>query len=137
MTATAASPLTRHARRALQCERGSSAVSTLIITSVLILICVGGLQTGLIYMAASAARGAAQEGARVAAAETGTLTDGLTIANAFAADSGDVLTNVRATGTRTTETATVTVTATTLSVLPGIDPTVTQTAAMPVERITG
>mgnify|MGYP001171563623 FL=1 len=137
MTSCAAAPLHRRALRTLRDEQGGSAVETVLVMSVLIVILTGALQITLLFMGRAVARGAAQEGARVASAEAATISDGLAIAASFAADSGDALTDVRTTGARTPDLATVTVTGSTLSIFPGITPTITQTAVMPVERITG
>lgn len=97
-----------------------------------------GVQVALLYHARSVAVAAAAEGARVAGADTATLTDGLTAAAAFVAAAGgeDVLAGVTVTGTRTLTEATITVHGSSLSVLPGWTPTITQTVSVPVERIT-
>ncbi len=98
-----------------------------------------GMQAALMYHARTVAVAAAQEGARAAGAETGTLRDGLAAASSFVADAGGdgVLKQARTSGTRTATTATVAVTGASLSVIPGWTPTITQSASLPVERLTG
>jgi hypothetical protein len=53
----------------------------------------------------------------------------------FVASLGDALSNVTVTCRRTATTAAATVTGTSLSLLPGWAPTITQTVAVPVERV--
>jgi hypothetical protein len=81
---------------------------------------------------------AAQEGARAAGSENGTAADGKAAARSFVTDAGgnDVLPGASVTGDRSATTAMVSVTGTSLSVIPGWSPAVTQSASVPVERIT-
>ena len=81
---------------------------------------------------------AAQEGARAAAAQWGTVDAGHAAAEAFIAAAGgdDVLGGVTVSVALDGATATVTVAGYTLSVVPGWEPVVVQSAAAPVERIT-
>ncbi|WP_257429780.1 TadE family protein [Nocardioides carbamazepini] len=97
-----------------------------------------GMQAALYHHARTVAIAAAQEGARAAGAEHGTESAGVTAATAFVATAGgdDVLATATATADRTTTTVTVTVTGVSLSVIPGWHPRVTQTASVPVERLT-
>lgn len=95
-----------------------------------------GMQVALLYQGRTVALAAAQEGARAAAAEHGTAADGIGAAGSFVAASTAGLSNTTVSGTRSATRATVTVTATTLSVIPGWAPTITQSASMPVERVT-
>ena len=97
-----------------------------------------GMQAALQYHARTIAIAAAQEGARAAGAENGTATAGVAAATSYVTDTGgDALTKPTVTGTRTATTASVTVRGVALSVIPGWRPTITQSATVPVERITG
>ena len=70
--------------------------------------------------------------------ENGTATAGVAAATSYLTDTGgDALTTTTVTGTRTATTASVTVRGVALSVIPGWRPTITQSATVPVERITG
>jgi len=97
-----------------------------------------GLQAALVYHARTVAAAAAEDGARAVAAETGTTGDGVAAASAFltAAGGGDVLEAATVTADRSATTATVTVRGRSLSVIPGWSPTVSQSATVPVERLT-
>ena len=117
-------------------ERGSVSIQMVILMPALFSMMFLGMQAALIYQARTIALAAAQEGAREAALDTGTAANGIDTATSFVAATPAGLKNTTVTGTRTVTTATVTVTVTTLSVVPGWVPTVTQSAAMPVERIT-
>ena len=96
-----------------------------------------GMQAALVVQGRAVVLAAAQEGARAAAAETGTGTAGVRTAEAFVVASPAGLSAAVASGRRTATTATVTVSARVLSVVPGWVPTVTGSASMPVERVTG
>jgi hypothetical protein len=97
-----------------------------------------GLQAALFYHARTVAIAAAQEGARAAGSETGSTAQGIAAAAAFIAAAGgaDVIEGASVSGSRSAGTATVTVSGTSLSVLPGWSPRVTQSVTMPVERLT-
>jgi Flp pilus assembly protein TadG len=97
-----------------------------------------GMQAALFYHARTTAIAAAQEGARAAGAEHGRTSDGTAAATAFINQAGGdgVLQNTSTTVSRTTTTATVTVTGFSLSVIPGWHVRITQTATVPVERLT-
>ena len=95
-----------------------------------------GMQAALMFQGRTLALAAAQEGAREAAAEHGTVAAGIGAAESFVAGSTSGMKNTTVTGTRSATWATVTVTTTTLSVIPGWEPTITQSATMPVERVT-
>lgn len=127
----------RHGRRNRD-ERGSVSIQMALLMPLLFLVMFVGFQAALIYHARVVALAAAQEGAREAGSETGTRESGLATANTFLDDAGgtDVMTSTSVSGARTTTTATVTVTGKTLSVIPGWHPTVTQSATVPVERLT-
>ena len=97
-----------------------------------------GVQGAMFYHARTVAIAAAQEGARAAAAQTGTTGDGHTAATSFLAAAGgdDVLQGASVQVTRTATTATVQVSGSILSVVPGWSPTLSQRISLPVERIT-
>jgi Flp pilus assembly protein TadG len=95
-----------------------------------------GMQAALMFQGRTLALAAAQEGARAAASEHGTAAAGVGAAKSFVASSTSGLKNTTVTGTRSATQATVTVITTTLSVIPGWEPTITQSATMPVERVT-
>ena len=95
-----------------------------------------GMQAALMYQGRAVALAAAQEGAREAASETGTAVSGIRTAESFVAASTFGLTGTVVVGQRTATEATITVSATTLSVVPGWSPTITQSASLPVERVT-
>ena len=90
------------------------------------------------YHARTVAIAAAEQGARAAGARGGTVAAGTTAAGDFVATAGGdgVLKAASATGSRTPTTATVTVTGQAMSVIPGWTLTITQSATMPVERLT-
>ena len=97
-----------------------------------------GMQAALYYHARTVAIAAAQQGARVAGAEQGREADGIDAATAFLAEAGgdDALTDASTTAERTLTTATVTVAGYSLSVIPGWKVRITQSASVPVERLT-
>lgn len=97
------------------------------------------VQIAVFYQARSVAIAAAAEGARTAGAEGATAGSGEIAARAFVAAAGgdDVLPGLTVTVTRTPARADVTVAGTSLSLIPGWQPRITQHASVPVERITG
>lgn len=97
-----------------------------------------GMQAALYYHARSVAIAAAQEGAREAGSQHGTRKAGVQVAQDFLGDAGgkDVMTDTGVTGSRSATTATITVTGLSLSVVPGWRVRVTQSASVPVERLT-
>ncbi len=119
-------------------ERGSSSIQMVILMPALFAVMFLGMQGALYYHARTVAIAAAQEGARIAGSENGTAADGTAAAKSFVTDAGgnDVLPGVNVTGSRSATTATVTVTGASLSVIPGWSPAVSQSASVPVERIT-
>jgi len=96
-----------------------------------------GLQAALLYMGRTTALAAAQEGAQVAATESGTISGGIAAARGLAEASTMVLESTLVTGTKTATNAQVTVSVRVASLVPGWRPNVTATAAMPIERLTG
>ena len=119
-------------------ERGSVTIQMVFLMPALFLVMFLGLQGALYYHAREVALAAAQEGAREAGSETGTGDSGVATANTFLQDAGgtDVMTSTSVSASRTANTATVRVTGLSLSVIPGWHVTVTQSASVPVERLT-
>jgi len=97
-----------------------------------------GMQAALHYQARTVAIAAAQQGARAVGAEHGREADGTRAADDFIKEAGgaDVLTGTSTSANRTAARATVTVTGFSLSVIPGWKVRITQTASVPVERLT-
>ena len=120
-----------------QRERGSSTIQMVILLPVLFSAMFLGMQAALIYQGRTLAVAAAQEGARDAAAEHGTLAQGISTAYTFLSSSTAGLSGTSVTGSRTATRADITVTTYTTSVIPGWTPKITQSASMPVERVTG
>ncbi len=132
--------VTRRALRgAVRSDRGSTAIQIVVLMPIVFSMMFLGMQGALYYYARSVAIASAQEGARVAGAEGSSADAGVASAYDFVADAGgdDVLRGVRVTGTRSGTTARVVVTGTSMSVFPGWNPSVRQSAEVPVERITG
>lgn len=96
-----------------------------------------GMQAALFHHARTVAIAAAQEGARAAGAHGGHGADGVRAASGFIAEVGgdDVLANPSVVATRSATRATVTITGFSLSVIPGWQPRITQSASVPVERL--
>jgi len=119
-------------------DRGSTSIELVILLPALFAVMFLGVQAALYYHARTVAIAAAQEGARAAGAENGRTGDGVSAASSFVATAGgdDVLQDAAATASRTATTATVTVHGISLSVIPGWHPAITQSASVPVERIT-
>lgn len=120
-------------------DRGSASLQIVVLMPALFLMMFVGMQAALIYHGRTVAIAAAQEGARSLVAPTATLEAGRTAAEEFveAAGGADVLREVTVAVTRDPTTATVVVTGTTLSVVPGWVPHLSQQVSAPVERITG
>ena len=129
-------PAVLSARRRGAADRGATSIEMVILLPALFALMFLGMQAALIYQGRAVVLAAAQEGAREAASETGTAISGIRTAESFAAASTTGLNGVTVVGRRTATVATVTVSATTLSVIPGWSPTITQSASMPVERVT-
>ena len=85
----------------------------------------------------TAAQAAAQTAASTAAAEHGTTVACERAGTAFVASLNDTLSGVTVTCRRTATTATATITGTTISLVPGWAPTITQTVSVAVERVSG
>ena len=130
-------PLHRHQGEG-QSERGSTSIQLVLLLPALFSVMFLGMQGALVYHARTVAIAAAQEGARTAAGLDGTGPAGAQDAYAFVADAGgdDVLKAPYVSSIRSATTATVTITGRSPSVIPGWSPMVTQSASVPVERIT-
>ncbi|WP_137122967.1 TadE/TadG family type IV pilus assembly protein [Segeticoccus rhizosphaerae] len=120
-------------------ERGSSSIQMVLLLPALFLVMFAGMQAALWYHARAVAISAAQEGARRTGAEQGTAAAGRGAASSFIADAGgdDVLADAHVSIQRGPTTATATVSGHSLSVIPGWNITVRQSASVPTERITG
>src|SRR3954469_14059122 len=131
-------PATSSSRCRRRDQRGSVSIELVILLPALFAVMFLGMQAALFNHARTVAIAAAQEGARAAGAEQGRESDGVGAANDFVAEAGGdhVLTGTSATASRTTTTATVTVTGYSLSVIPGWTVRITQSATVPVERLT-
>lgn len=131
-----ARPATSSSRRTD--ERGSASLELVILLPALFAVMFLGMQAALVYHARTVAIAAAQEGARATGVENGKTSDGVNAAYAFISDAGgdDVLSSTSTTAHRTATTVTVTVTGHSLSVIPGWSPVLTQSASLPVERLT-
>ena len=124
--------------RAAGRDRGSSSVEVVLLLPLVFLLLFAMVQSGLWFHARAVALGAAQEGARVAAAENSSAGAGISAASSFVAGAGSgVVLNPAVTGSRSTTTATVTVTGQAQSLIPFLNPAVAQSATFPTERITG
>jgi Flp pilus assembly protein TadG len=118
-------------------QRGSVSIELVILLPALFAVLFVGMQAALYYHARTVAIAAAQEGARAAGREGGSESRGVTAAQDFIADVGDdVLQGSTAAAERTATTATVVIEARGLSVIPGWNPTIRQSASVPVERLT-
>ena len=120
-------------------DRGAVTVQIVVLLPALFLLMFTGMQAALIYHGRTVALAAAQEGARVAAVMSATAQAGDSAAAQFLASAGgqDVLREVSVSTTRDATVARVTVTGTTLSVVPGWSPVITQSAAAPLEQVSG
>jgi Flp pilus assembly protein TadG len=119
-------------------DRGSATLQIVVLMPALFLLMFTGMQAALIYHARTVAIAAAQEGARTAAAQHSSAAAGDLAAQQFIASAGGdgVLRGVTVTASRDAVTASVVVTGTTMSVVLGWTPQVTQSASAPVERVT-
>ena len=127
------------ARACSRNERGSVSLQLAVLFPAVLLLIFGVIQGALYYYARSVALAAAQEGLRDARVENGTAGAGARRARGFLARADDgMLTTVSVSPSRTAVSASVTVTGRSLSLVPGMPGLrVAQTAAGPVERLTG
>ena len=122
---------------AARSDRGSMAVEVVVLFPLLFGLMFLGVQGALIYQGRAVALAAAQEGARTAAAYGASIGDGLRQARAFADTSSANLRDIDVSGRRTSTQVTVEVHTSVQSVVPGWHPRLTQSATLPVERVTG
>jgi Flp pilus assembly protein TadG len=125
----------RRSRRAS--ERGSATIEHVFLLPALFTLMFVFVQGAMFYQGRAVALAAAQEGARAAAAEHGTTWAGVAAAHEYVNATTVGLKGTTVTGQRTATQATVNITTHTVSLVPGWAPTVTQSATLPVERITG
>jgi Flp pilus assembly protein TadG len=125
-------------RRRRRGERGSVSIELVVLLPALFAVMFLGMQAALHYHAKTVAIAAAQQGARAAGTEQGRESDGVGAANDFLNEAGgeDVLTGTSTSANRTATTATVTVSGFSLSVIPGWNVRITQSASVPVEKVT-
>lgn len=117
-------------------ERGSATIQMMVLLPALFALMFTGVQAAVLYQGRTITLAAAQEGARVSAAADGSNTAGVAAAADFVASTSAGLKNTSVTGTRTAVAATITVTTHSVSLIPFVSPAITQSASMPVERIT-
>lgn len=117
-------------------ERGSASVALTLLLPILLTFAWVAMGAAMYHFGSTAAQSAAQTAASAAAAEHGTTTACEQVAAAFITTLGDALTDARVDCQRTATSATATITGTSLSLVPGWAPTVSQTATVPLERIT-
>ena len=130
-------PTRRPAGRAR--EGGSVSIQMVVLMPALFSVMFLGVQAALMYHARTVAIAAAQEGARTAAALNSTYALGQQAARTFVVNAGGdgVLKTASVTGSRGPATANVSVSGVSLSVIPGWQPRISQSASAPVERLTG
>jgi Flp pilus assembly protein TadG len=117
-------------------ERGTASLAqTVLVAPALLLALMLIVQFGLLFHAKNVAENAAQEGAAAGRRFDGSEAGAAERARTFLAELGPrMLSNRTVTTQRTPETATVTVTGTVISLVPGLDLTVEESASGPVER---
>ena len=118
-------------------ERGAiGSVQAVVVLPLVMLFFMGAVESALFYYGRAAAISIAHTGAVAAATEHGTESACESAAAELAARIGDALSGLQISCQRTATTATATVTGDVLSVVPGWRATVTQSADVPVERLT-
>ncbi|GAA4719625.1 hypothetical protein GCM10023198_49480 [Promicromonospora umidemergens] len=118
-------------------ERGSATIEHVFLLPALFTLMFVFVQGAMLYQGKAVALAAAQQGARAAAAEHGTTGAGVAAAHEYVRSTTVGLEGTTVTGQRTATHATVNITTHTVSLVPGWQPTVEQSATLPVERITG
>lgn len=128
--------MTRRLRRRLrQDERGNVTIEMVVLFPVLVLLLLSALQFATWYQARTVAIAAAELAARSSATLESTLPGGLAAANRFIHQAGS-LKAAEVSGSRTATTTTFTVRGEAIRLIPGVDLRVSQTATLPVERLT-
>ncbi|MFE7506711.1 TadE/TadG family type IV pilus assembly protein [Promicromonospora sp. NPDC057488] len=118
-------------------ERGAATIEYVFLLPALFTLMFVFVQGAMLYQGKAVALAAAQEGARAAAAEHGTTGAGTAAAHEYVNATTVGLKGTTVNGLRTATHATITITTHTVSLVPGWSPTVTQSATLPLERITG
>ena len=118
-------------------ERGSATIQMVVLMPALFTLMFLGVQAAVLYQGRTITLAAAQEGARIAAAADGTNAAGVAAASDFVSSTSAGLKNTSVSGNRTATTATIPVTTYTVGLIPFVSPKITQSASMPVERLTG
>ena len=120
-------------------DRGSSSATQMaLIIPLIFAFVLLAVQTSMWFYARNVALAAAEAGARVSAGRTSSLGEGLAAAEQFASQAGgNTLNGVSVTGSRSAETTTITVVGQAQRLLPAvpIELSVTQSASLPVERL--
>lgn len=118
-------------------SRGYAAVGVALALPLLFVVIFLAVQAGLWFFARSVCLAAAQEGARTSAARDASLQGGLDTASTFAGRVGSgMLTGISVTGDRSGTSTTVVVSGVSVRLVPFMDLQVTQSATLPVERLT-
>ncbi|MBL0884848.1 TadE/TadG family type IV pilus assembly protein [Myceligenerans indicum] len=118
-------------------ERGSASIQYVFILPALFTLMFAFVQGAMYYQGKTIAIAAAEEGARIAASEGGTLAEGQAAARLYVANTTVGLSGTLVSGAGSADQVTITVTTHTVSLVPAWSPTVVQSASLPVERITG
>lgn len=117
-------------------ERGSSTIQHVILLPALFTLMFMFVQGAMYYQGKTIAIAAAEEGARVAAAEGATLRAGEVAAERYVGNTTVGLSGTTASGRLNGDTVTITVTTHTLSFVRRWHPEVEQSATLPLERLT-
>lgn len=125
-------------RLRLRTDRGSLTIEAAVLFPALLAIMLVGVQAAMWFHARSVAIGAAADGARAQSLEVAAQGDGRAAALAFVSQAGgdDVLRGVGVSTRQSPTSVSVTVTGRSMSLVPGWDPSVEQSATSPLERIT-
>lgn len=128
----------RCGRRRLRGDHGSLTIEAAILFPALLAIMLVGVQAAMWFHARSVAIGAAADGARAQSVEQAVEGAGQAAALSFISEAGgdDVLRGVDVSSSQSPTSVSVTVTGSSMSLVPGWDPSVQQSATVPLERIT-
>lgn len=118
-------------------ERGSVTIQHVFILPTLFTMMFGFVQGAMYYQGKAIAIAAAEEGARTAAAEGGTLAEGQAAALRYVENTTVGLSGTSVSGSQGVDQVTITITTHTVSLVPEWQPEVVQSASLPVERLTG
>lgn len=116
-------------------ERGMASVALTMLLPVLFTFVWVAMGAAMYHFGATSAQAAAHTAASAAAVDGGSPKTCEQAAARFIATLGDALSDVTITCRRGATTASATITGSTLSLVPGWSPTVTQTVAVAVERV--